>query len=670
MISIAAVEVEGESGAGPFRGAFAFTPGLQVISAPNYFGKSLAAKSIAWCLGLEPLFGSQNNDPSCFPVAVREVVDLGGTHDIPVTSSAATLTLDRDDGRHVRVRRAIKGDPSEVVVEELTEAGKTARTSRLYARKQTMKDEHGGLQRFLFEWIGLPRVQVMTISGEPAELYLENIAPLFFIDQNEGWTDLQSLQVYRYGLQQISEVAVEYLLGATDALAARFARQTAAAREDRLKAQAVALATQVGALFAKQGWTYNWSTHGSVADIVRRWSARTIVGVAKEEFRFDLANEQARLAQRADALREALARGSLDPMSTAAASDASQAAIDLKVRRHSLREELRVVRFQAQEQRELAESLEHRIHSAKDVVRLKRDGIGRLDSVECPTCHRSLDQAAFALTTQSIPQVEAHIDALEHDRSLIRANVASAEEQATRLAAELSRAEEQLRSAERALAVVNAAVGSVREQLAKTATDLASVEREIDKTAALGADLTELQRAIDTWLQEAEATAAPQFPQVDLARRRATFEQSLQVLLRALGHSAVTHGPNRDLRLDDQYVPYLGPRRLRSLGSASDHSRLVAAYVLALAEAARSLGGPHPGFVVLDEPLQQNPDPAHRQLFLTFLESAAARQLRYQTIIFTSLRDDEISRLKQSNVQVVTPEGDHLLRLSSSPAAP
>ncbi len=76
------------------------------------------------------------------------------------------------------------------------------RTSRLYARRQTMKDEHGGLQRFLFDWLGLPRKPVMTIRGEPGEVYLENIAPLFYIDQSEGWTDLQAQQVYRYGLQR------------------------------------------------------------------------------------------------------------------------------------------------------------------------------------------------------------------------------------------------------------------------------------------------------------------------------------------------------------------------------------------------------------------------------------------------------------------------------------
>jgi hypothetical protein len=70
------------------------------------------------------------------------------------------------------------------------------------------------------------------------------------------------------------------------------------------------------------------------------------------------------------------------------------------------------------------------------------------------------------------------------------------------------------------------------------------------------------------------------------------------------------------------------------------------------------------GFVVLDEPLQQNPDPEHRRLFVEFLQSAAARQLRYQTIVFTSLHDDEGLRLKQAGARLEMPAGEHLLRPS------
>lgn len=659
------IDVRGVSDAGPFEGGFSFAQGLQIVSAKNHFGKSLVVKSIAWCLGLERMFGLQDDDPACFPVAVRDVVDFDNARSVPVRSSAATLTLAREDGARIKLRREIKGNPVEVVVDEFSPTQELLRTSRLYARRQTMKDEHAGLQRFLFGWLNLPRKPVMTIRGEPGEVYLENIAPLFYIDQSEGWTDLQAQQVYRYGLQQISSIAVEYLLGALDAVDARFTQQTIVAREAKLKAEASGLASQVAALFGKQGWIYNWSAHGSVSDIGKRWAARTLFDIARGEFHFDPDKELTDLRRRADALREVLGRGKLDPVDTSAASNASQAVIDLKTRSHSLRQELRTARIQQQEQRQLADSLEHRVHSAKDILRLKREGIGRLDSIECPTCHRSLDPSTFALTAQSTISVEAHIDALERDRVLVIANLQSTDAQTTRVAAELSRVEEQFRAAERALSSVNAAVGSVREQLAKAATDLASVEYQIEKTTTLTRDIEGLQAAIEAWLHESIELAAPQRVAVDLAHRRSVFEAELRILLRALGHKAVTAESERDLRLDEDYVPYLASRRLRSLGSASDHPRLVAAYALALAEASRTLSGLHPGFVILDEPLQQNPDAEHRELFVRFLQSAAAKQLRYQTLVFTWLQDQERLRLEQAGVRVIAPEGEHLLRLAA-----
>ena len=115
------------------------------------------------------------------------------------------------------------------------------------------------------------------------------------------------------------------------------------------------------------------------------------------------------------------------------------------------------------------------------------------------------------------------------------------------------------------------------------------------------------------------------------------------------------------LTLDDHYVPYLKSRRLRSLGSASDHPRLVAAYVLALAQTSIALKGPHPGFVVLDEPLQQNPDPEHREMALSLFASLSAVKTG-QVIMLTSLRDDEIAGFENRGIKVDKLAGEFFLQ--------
>ena len=666
MIRILDITVRGNTDLGEFAGSFVLGPGLQVIAANNRFGKSLAVTSIAWCMGLERMFGLQDNDTSRFPVAVRDVIELDGRTDVPVRSSNAILTIERADSLRLRLTREIRGDPSQIAVEELTPTGEITRTSTLFARKQAMKDKTGGLQNFLFAWCGLPRTPVVDSRGERSEIYLENLAPLFYIDQSEGWTDLQALQVYRYGLLEIADIAVEYLLGAQEAIEARVARQTIAALEASLKAEASSIAASVDALFKRRGWIASWSDRGSTEAVAKRWAVRSLLATLKEELNVDLGAQQAILRERAAGLRRLLTSSDLDPRNTAAASDASQVVVELKDRRHMRREELRILRRQRAEQVELLKNVEHRHHSAQDILRLKREGIGRIDFVECPTCHRSIDPATFALNAQSTKSVEAHIDALGRDKRLIAANIGASDEQIIRLGADLADVENRLREAEMALATVNQAVGASREQLAKAATDLGSAENEMDRVSSLGKEIRDLQTSIDTWLDRVRATAVVPVQQIDLQRRRAEFATTLRRLLQALGHGAVLAQPDSELRLDGRYVPYLGPRRLRSLGSASDQSRLVAAYVLALAATSDATDGWHPGFVVLDEPLQQNPDEKHRELFIDFVISETARSLNAQTIVFTWLHEPELERLQEAGVRLIKPSGYHFLELVSS----
>src|SRR5690242_2105801 len=93
VIRVAAISVEGESDIGPFSGTMLFTPGLQVISAQNAYGKSLAAKAFAWCLGLEAMFGVADNDAGFFPLAVREEVELTGHPAARVLASRCSVTI-------------------------------------------------------------------------------------------------------------------------------------------------------------------------------------------------------------------------------------------------------------------------------------------------------------------------------------------------------------------------------------------------------------------------------------------------------------------------------------------------------------------------------------------------------------------------------------------------
>jgi energy-coupling factor transporter ATP-binding protein EcfA2 len=97
---------------------------------------------------------------------------------------------------------------------------------------------------------------------------------------------------------------------------------------------------------------------------------------------------------------------------------------------------------------------------------------------------------------------------------------------------------------------------------------------------------------------------------------------------------------------------------------------LTTAYALALAAAGTRQTGLHPGLVLLDEPLQQNPDPKHRTRFMQFLGKDLARTAGFQTVMFTSLRTDEVTKLRKEGVNVQTPAGKKWLQLLPVPTPP
>lgn len=661
MIRLERIEIRGVSSLGAFSGTLHLKPGLQVISARNSYGKSLLATAIVWCFGAEAMLG-QSDDPGCFPLAVREEVELGGAKG-KVQSSECSVQIVHSDGRRLRLCREIRGNGKVVRVEE-TAAGGTVRKSRLNASRQTMKDEHGGLQRFLFEWIGWPRETVVTFSGAPAEVYVENLMPLFFIEQHDGWVDLQARQVTRYGQQQIAQVALEYLLGAVVAVRARVAVQAAKARDLALRERARGIAERVQAVFERNGWNVEWSGNGSVQQILTRWRGLTLRQALSRDAEVDLAKESVGLRELAERQRKVLTTDPVDTANAAAPMGASQRVIELKERRHRINVELAKLRVQRSEAEDLKISLEHRIQAAKDVLRLKKTGVGRFDSVECPTCHREVAPESFDLNQQAEELVEAHIEALKKDREFVTKNIESLDARLREATTEALQHDEELKQAERTLESVNAATSTMREQLVQAAANLGTTERLMDRLSATLKELDALQMEVESWTEEARGAVEVDEGTSDLKDRVRSFRAALQKYLVELGHSAVEPGNVDEVRLGEDYMAYLGHRRLRSLGSASDRPRMVAAYTMALAAASKEMGGLHPGVVVLDEPLQQNPDESHRSLFAECLKrEALAQSSDFQTVIFTSLRASEVEDLRAHGTGVRTFVGERFLEL-------
>jgi hypothetical protein len=662
MIEIEQIVINGLSTAGAYAGELKLGNGLQIFSGRNHYGKSLTATAIAWCLAVEPIFGISDNQPLCFPEAARERLDFGDGVQHLVITSRAGLFIKHTDGRKLQLWRAIKGDASVIDVIETSASGKT-KSSRLNTRLETMQDPTGGMQFFLFEWMEWPREKVSTFRGE-ASIYLENLAPLFYIDQAEGWTNIQALQISRYGQQKIAETAVEYLLGAIESIRQRFALQQSEQRDQSLRDEAHSIADRVRSALLRFGWDITWSGSGTVASILKRWSGPSISEVLLREANVDIARSKRANIERTENLRILLTKGDVGHDDSVPAI-ASQAAIDLKTRRNELSKQLHTLRLQKENAQQLTFTIQHKLKSASDLLRYKKSHVGRLEVVECPTCHRDLNAETFSLQQQSEESVEAHVQALDRDRIMMLDNLSAIERAIVTTTAELASADDELRTAESALRVVTQSTSPAREQMAKLAIDLSSAERDYQRLQDVESEIESLQKQVNAWVAGVKQSTVPAGTDTDRKFRVEQFSTTLLQYLRALGHMALKSPNPGQFYLDNLYTPYLDGRRLRAIGSASDQARLVAAYTLALAVTAEATKGYHPGFVLLDEPLQQNPDPQHRELFVRFLLAGLPTATQIQVIIFTNLTDAEIKHLQAHGREVHEIKGDHFLQLIS-----
>jgi hypothetical protein len=676
MATIRRVALDGTSEKGTFSGEFRMNDGLNIFSADNGYGKSLVARSISWCLGLEAMFGLSPNDNARFPYAVKDHAKFEGD-EIKVHRSRAQLEMFRSPGDGIRLTRAITGDdPAQVECEIIAEVGGPPKRSfKLMSRYQSFKDESGGLQSFLFEWFGFKKHVLFTSKRTESPLYFENHAPHFIIDQEAGWSTIQSLQVYRYGILEVAPASVESILGAERTLSARRAEQGELTRTYVLKAEADAFVARVNQLLGEMGYGPIFNRKHTIDKTVEAWESLNLSEYLKEQFNYDIEKEAAALEEAlANARRQLQAIDSKHADMTAV-KKTSQRVLDLKGQRHELSQQLTDLRRQFEEQQVVTESLRHRLKSSRDLLRLKIQGIGRMDEIDCPACSRPFGIADLGLVNQNSGSIQEHVDALLAEESLFERNIEATGIAITQCQARKAQIEEQLQDANRSLKMVNEATGATREHLVKAANDLAESERDLKKNRFVHKRMSDLQYEIRKWSQGAQTVPAQaEDVAAEIRPRLDDLSQGLRTYLAAFGHSAITEktAGSISVEADDNYEPYVSSasdprirRKIRALGSASDHPRLVASYAISLAETALKFRGNHPGFVLLDEPLQQNPDAKHRRHFVETLKRLRAKPT-CQVIIFTHLEKPELEELDRADVKITLPDGTNLLRLAKN----
>jgi hypothetical protein len=646
-------------------------PGLNVLNAPNSWGKSTLLQGIVYALGLEGSLSASRRVP--FGPAMTQAIDTDRGRG-SVIESYVTLTVANDRGRFLRVRRwarslEVRQDLVQVLTADTEADLDGARRQDMFVRQGGATSSEVGFHRLLEEFLGWSLPLVPGFSGDDIRLYLEVLFPLFYVEQKFGWSGVAPRIPTHYHIRDPLQRAVEYVLGLSKLDRIR-AQDALKAEEATIAAEwAIAVERLSGAASAENlrlilpdsrpvgsGHRHLAALEASIGEqwvslevAERTWRERQSVlgeqihpaGVRTDRSRADLINAEAqvrKLGATVRDLREQLAVSSADQDALAA----RMAGVEEDKRRLT------------------------------DVVRIRRLG-GELDlpliaEGRCPTCQQDLDGRDVASGTVS--SIEENVALLDAERVTLLAMQATAQQRSARLAASVQASEADLGLARHQVRLLrdelvgpsNApSLSEVQERLtlenrlrgaAAVQDTCTAVEHELDELSARLDDV----RARRARLGDTTADAADS---ATLRAFRDSFQQQIALYgLRSVPPNEVTIDERTMLPINDGFELSFD----MAMGiSASDAIRTKWAYHTALFEtASKQERGRSLGLLALDEPRQQETGSESLAAFLRRLnEDRGVGQVLYAT----SQDAVVLAQLLQGIAHTSLPSaGSHLLQ--------
>jgi predicted nuclease with TOPRIM domain len=215
-LKIADLEICSRTELGTLRYFARFQDGLNVLAAPNSFGKSTLLQAIIYGLGLEGMFSSSRKAP--FGPALLSVADFPNEQRARVRESWVTVTVKNEDDRHLRSKRFILGDTVDTSLVQTWqsssyEALDSARQTDMFVRQPGAAARELGFHHELANFMkwDLPKVPGFNTAEVP--LYLEAIFPLFYVEQKSGWSGVAPRMPTYLRIRDVLRRSVEFTLG-------------------------------------------------------------------------------------------------------------------------------------------------------------------------------------------------------------------------------------------------------------------------------------------------------------------------------------------------------------------------------------------------------------------------------------------------------------------------
>jgi hypothetical protein len=627
-----ALRIQLATGDGPYGTRMVFGPGLNVIRGDNTSGKSTCLMALIYALGLEGMI-SASRTPPFTPAMTTELFTPALTM-TPVLESSVTVEVENGEGEVLTVQRWVKHAryrPNLVTIWDapMLSVPTGAEGQDLFVRESGAAQHDLGFHARLASFLGWTLPEVGRTDGTQGPLYLECIFPLLSVEQKRGWGGVLQHLPYYLRIPDMARRAVEFVLSLDAYAIAQRRRQLEQSEAD-----------------VKSSWRFEVTTFDRVASDVggrtqgippfalATWpptSLPQVVVFEDNEWR-SLDDVLLGLRQRLEALdRTAEPQPDEDqaPALTIRMAELEQVISATTNAGLVLLEDIGRDEAQSASIEARIAALQQDQQRYRDMRTLRRLGANRSEDLlrgECPTCHQDLPEALIGLVEGAgVMSLDDNLQFSAEELRTFRTLKAELDvdlrakrlrlEAVRRRAADLR---QELRAVRRTLVSPtpnsSAATEQQRIRLRDRIERLAAVSTGF---ATMTARLEELASDLATIAAEIESLRGLQISEQDESKL-ASLEQRLRAQLTEFGFSSL---PINDVGISRvKYTPEHQGFDLGSDVSASDMIRAIWSYILGLLEIARTHATNHPGFVMLDEPRQQDTDP---RSFAEFLRRAS-----------------------------------------------
>ncbi len=675
---VRAVRLGVTTATGTFGREIELGSGLNIVRGSNNRGKTQVIQAVIYGLGLERMLNARANAPLGSVFTTELIEGERSDMPLPVVSSWVEVEMVNSQGESFAARRYIVDSVRDQDIVQIRRPSGVAdrlvsTTEDMFIHRNGGASRSSGFHYFLAQFLGWDLPEVGTFAGGYTKLYVDTLFPFMIVDQ-QAWGSVAPRKLNRYQIKDLSRKSVEYLLALTGPVAEM--------ERNRLEAQvAEALVQWTATVRGMQGVASNSGArlvgvpalpagaHRGGGDLVATELHESSLELLDGDEWVNVELYRARRTAELDTLRKTLATRTSDP--TERDIYTQKRIADTRSQIEDVFVSLRFIQQDVGLSEARLASLDSRLGSLDDerlrnvdLRTLERLGaeidVDHLAHHNCPTCQQSLDgvESDHPETVMGIEDTVALLNAQllttkkMKERSLVVATqLSDAEAGLTRRLDGLQLELRSLRADERAPR--NISEGDVARKVT-TEIRLAEVDRldsrfasVIEELESLSLRVAELRRTI-SGLEDVGGKGD--------AERLALVAKRVQALLTEWGFGSYAQSR---IELDaDDLVPARDGFDLNVDVSASDVVRIKIAFLEAMREIGSKLGN-HPGFLILDEPRQQDLDYGD---FAKILQTLAVESKKSgQVIVSTSTSAHELEQMLINHDVTTIDIGDERL---------